>query len=728
MAEMTKCSMEHELGCGLMGGIFQLRSYWPGKKSVPSLSSDGTSNDNLKLPVLHNSKKPPTHDSNIRRSTSADSSLVDSILAKPSQKPDKKQSRRPSLVPPKSTTSQQEGHSRRPSDAVRSTSSSSSPSKPKATKFQDLTDTRKLSNDPPCTSTELSTVVFSNCRQSGANNALARATSSNIMLIGQLGNLKQLGTGSLLGNNSPNATIKTADYLYRNLQEGNSKSKHRYGQSRLGDNGVMGNIVKQPSGEFPKVKGLTNKLDPEVLKSMGNDAYKKGRFADALALYDSAIALNSNNATYRSNRSAALIGLGRLMEALVECKEAIRIDPSYCRAQHRLATIYLRLGEAEKALYHYKQSGSLVGREDIAKAEALHNHLIRCNEARKLKEWSDLLKGTQFGKSVGADSAPHVYALQTEALLRLQRHQEAFATYKKGPKFFIEPCTKLFGPAGSAYILVMKAQVYMATGRLEDAVKVALHAAQLDPNNQEIASVVKRAKVIASARLRGNLLFKASKYLEACNRYNEGLEYEPYNSILLCNRAACRSKLGQYEKAVEDCTTALILQPSYSKARLRRADCNAKLERWEASIQDYEILIRKIPGDEEVGRALFEAQVQLKRQRGEDVKDMKFGSNLIQISSNERFRHFVTLPGMAVVLFCNKANHKPELQLMEQVCRRFPSVNFLKVEVEDHPYLAKSEGVSSVPAFKIYKNGSRVKEIPGNSLELLEKSVKLYGS
>jgi len=48
------------------------------------------------------------------------------------------------------------------------------------------------------------------------------------------------------------------------------------------------------------------------------------------------------------------------------------------------------------------------------------------------------------------------------------------------------------------------------------------------------------------------------------------------------------------------------------------------------------------------------------------------------------------------------------------------------VEIEDHPYLAKSEGVSSIPAFRIYKNGSRVKEISGNNYELLERSVELY--
>ena len=51
---------------------------------------------------------------------------------------------------------------------------------------------------------------------------------------------------------------------------------------------------------------------------------------------------------------------------------------------------------------------------------------------------------------------------------------------------------------------------------------------------------------------------------------------------------------------------------------------------------------------------------------------------------------------------------------------------YIQVEIEDHPYLAKSEGVSSIPSFKIYKNGSKIKDIPGNNRDLLESSVKLY--
>ena len=75
---------------------------------------------------------------------------------------------------------------------------------------------------------------------------------------------------------------------------------------------------------------------------MGNEAYKQGRFEEALTLYDRAIAVDSKKATYHCNKSAALIGLGRFLQAIVECEEAIKLEPSYGRAHTRLATIYFR--------------------------------------------------------------------------------------------------------------------------------------------------------------------------------------------------------------------------------------------------------------------------------------------------------------------------------------------------------------------------------------------------
>ncbi|KAJ4840327.1 hypothetical protein Tsubulata_023741 [Turnera subulata] len=725
MAEVTKYPVDNQLGCGLMAGIFHRRSFWPRKTSVHSLPTESSNNivkssSNADI----TSKKPPTIHPKKHKSLPETAFLELSNLTKAD-------TRRHSLVPARTSTSQsrQKNEKRRPSDVARSSTSSSSSSGGRARSSQ-INDYRQRRNSISDTRELSRTTMASHPHQRPDDSrALVRATSSDAMVLGHLGNLRQPGNGNAKGNNSPNSAAKTVDYLEKNIQELSLTPRTRNTFTKLGGNSLMGNILRQPSGEDQDCQALvSSSMDPEVLKNMGNDKYKKGKFEEALALYNRAISLDPTKAAYRSNRSAALIGLGRLMEAVAECKEAIRLDPCYARAHHRLATLYARLGEAEKALDHYRQSSLNTDSKEIAQAQLLQKHLNRCTEARALKEWNILLKETEFAISSGADSAPQVYAMQAEALLRLSRHQEAYTAYQNGPNFGIDACTKFFGLVVTSHYLMIGAEVYMVTGRFEDALSAAQQAARLNPGDREVGRAVKRARAVTAARLSGNLLFKASKFSEACTVYSEGLEHDPFNSILLCNRAACRSKLGQFEKAVEDCTAALNVQPNYSKARLRRAHCNANLERWEASIQDYEVLIRESPADEEVGRALFEAQVQLKKKRGEDTEDLKFGSSVVFISGNERFRHFVTSPGMSVVLFCNKASNRQVLQMMEQVCKKFPSVNFLKVEVEDHPYLAKSEGVTNLPAFKIYKNGSRVKEIPGNKSELLEKLVKLYSS
>jgi len=113
--------------------------------------------------------------------------------------------------------------------------------------------------------------------------------------------------------------------------------------------------------------------------------------------------------------------------------------------------------------------------------------------------------------------------------------------------------------------------------RFDAALEAAERAGRLDPSNREVGFVTRRARALSAARTHGNELFKGSQFTEACTAYGEGLELDPYNSVLLCNRAACRIKLGEFEKAIEDCTAALNVRPSYTKARRRRAECNAKV-------------------------------------------------------------------------------------------------------------------------------------------------------
>ncbi|KAG6721945.1 hypothetical protein I3842_03G137300 [Carya illinoinensis] len=596
---MEDSSPEKKSGCGILNAVFGRHSFWPRRS---------TSTGSIPRPGF--AKTPDTPNSRWRRVGSDDSSILETSSngSESSSKPVGRPIQNPHMAPP--FYRQNYG---RPSNEATLVAPSSGTGLAKIAPCQGYVNRgKKVPREAIGISGELESIIVDHQKHQGGSN-LVRASSSNVMLFGNLGNLRQPG-GNVNSYNVFNHHPKSA-------REESPMFNGNYSTS------VMGNVVKsanregKPGGEQSGslCRAISTRMDPETLKILGNEDYKNGRFAEALALYDAAIAIDPNKASYRSNKSAALAALGRILEAVFECREAIRIEPHYHRAHHRLATLYFRLGEAEKALYHYKHAGPEADHVDISKVKTLQAHLNKCTEARKLRDWNTLIKETERAMSAGADSAPQkIFAFQAEGLLKLRRHQEADETMLKGPNFGADSCTKFLGPIGSAYVLVIRAQVDLAAGRLDEALEAVQRAARLDSNNREANILMRKAKAVAEARSRGNEYFKTSRFSEASAAYGEGLEHDPYNSVLLCNRAACRSKLGQFERAVEDCTAALNVRPSYNKARLRRADCNAKLKKWEASIDDYEVLSKETPEDEEVRRLLLEAQKQVMRQRGED--------------------------------------------------------------------------------------------------------------
>lgn len=70
-----------------------------------------------------------------------------------------------------------------------------------------------------------------------------------------------------------------------------------------------------------------------------------------------------------------------------------------------------------------------------------------------------------------------------------------------------------------------------------------------------------------------------------------------------------------------------------------------QLERWADAVRDYEVLRRELPDDNNVAESLFHAQVALKKSRGEEVYNMKFGGEVEEVSGLEQFRAAVSLPG-----------------------------------------------------------------------------------
>ncbi|CAK9872936.1 unnamed protein product [Sphagnum jensenii] len=482
-------------------------------------------------------------------------------------------------------------------------------------------------------------------------------------------------------------------------------------------------------GESLLIKRTLSSSDPEEVKKVGNEQYKKGNFAEALSLYDRAILLAPGHAPYHSNRAAALTALGRLPEAVRECEHAIKLNSLYPRAHQRLASLCLRLGRLEDVKKHLQIPGQNIDVGEMLRVEKVEKHLENCYNARNALDWNAVVRECDAAVTAGADSAPQLFALKAEAFLKLHRYEEADVVLSAAKK--IEGALrKSTSMQADTRTLLVQAQVDMALGRFEGAVIAAEKAAYFDPQNAEALPTLKRARAVALARTTGNDLYKAGKILEASVAYSEGLQYDPSNAILLCNRAACRSKLGHYEKAVEDCNAALDAQPHYTKALLRRAHSYSEMEKWDLSLKDFEALRKEMPGNTDVARALSEVQVAMKNSKGrgfgteEKQQQQRLGVE-VNVCSNDQLREEISNHGIAVVQFNTRWSEgcRQMASVVEKLCKLNPTVNFLKVDTDASPYLAKAENVDFVPTFKIYKNGVKVMELPGPTEQALENAL-----
>jgi small glutamine-rich tetratricopeptide repeat-containing protein alpha len=79
-----------------------------------------------------------------------------------------------------------------------------------------------------------------------------------------------------------------------------------------------------------------DKAAAEKHKVAGNAKMSAKDYATAIAEYTHAIALDSTNPVYYSNRAAAYSSSGDHASAVADAEKAIQVDPMFVKAYHRL--------------------------------------------------------------------------------------------------------------------------------------------------------------------------------------------------------------------------------------------------------------------------------------------------------------------------------------------------------------------------------------------------------
>lgn len=114
--------------------------------------------------------------------------------------------------------------------------------------------------------------------------------------------------------------------------------------------------------ELAEKSVIKRELAPELktaadkFKTEGNELMKQEKYLEALEQYNSAIKIDANNAVYYCNRAAAHSKVSDFANSIEDCKNALKIDPTYGKAWGRLGLALLSNNQLEEAYEAYTKA------------------------------------------------------------------------------------------------------------------------------------------------------------------------------------------------------------------------------------------------------------------------------------------------------------------------------------------------------------------------------------
>jgi len=174
------------------------------------------------------------------------------------------------------------------------------------------------------------------------------------------------------------------------------------------------------------------------------------------------------------------------------------------------------------------------------------------------------------------------------------------------------------------YSLVAKAYARIASCYTkQDKIKEALQFYEKSLSENRDAEVVKTHKelekkykelervayinpaISEEEKNKGNDLFKKGDYPGAMRHYNEAIKRNPDNAVLYSNRAACYTKLIEFQRAVDDCDSCLKKDPKFVKAHIRKAAALFAMRDYGRAQKSYEDALMLDPNSTEAKEGLM---------------------------------------------------------------------------------------------------------------------------
>lgn len=345
---------------------------------------------------------------------------------------------------------------------------------------------------------------------------------------------------------------------------------------------ILRNLAKiyQEKGRFEEAVALYQRAirvtpeEPELFIDIGGVYEKMGRsdevrraYGQALFLYEKEAARGEVNAVTHNNLGFLYVKAGDLSRAQLAFEKAIAMDPHFVDAHNNLNAIAQRQQSPQEVIAFYEKAGGL----DPASPEACYNLALAYQQSGRREE---ALRLYEKALVLNPDYA-RAHAALGGLQLAMGRVAAAQASYGKALSAAPDDENIVFS-AGLGYQKMGRAQeamacykkvialnpdsarahanlgaVYYAAGRIQEAFSAWQEAVRLDPQAGEV-----RANL-------GVAYFQAGRYQEARASLLEAIEKSPrflpaYAHLILVDR-----KLGLAPEAKETLQKALEIDPSF---------------------------------------------------------------------------------------------------------------------------------------------------------------------
>ncbi|KAF2274940.1 TPR-like protein [Westerdykella ornata] len=377
------------------------------------------------------------------------------------------------------------------------------------------------------------------------------------------------------------------------------------------------NYAATPEAASPPAQAPT--IDAESYKAAGNKFFKIKDYAQAIKEYTKAIEADPKNATYYSNRAAALMSANRFVEALEDCKTADELEPGNMKILLRLGRLYTSLGRPDEALAVFDSIDPPCTAKDKQPALNMKKHLQQAQEICANGGAGSMvihaLNEAEKGLGVGVERPRKWMLLRGEAHLKMG-NMNALGEAQNVAMSLLRSNSQ------DPEALVLRGRALYGQGENEKAIQHFRQALNCDPDFKDAVKYLRMVQKLDRTKEAGNAAFKAGRYQEAIDTYTTALEIDPSNkntnSKILQNRALCHTRLQNWTQAIADCDKALELDPGYTKARKTRAKALGESGNWEEAVREYKAIQEANPSEPGIAKEIRNAELELKKSKRKD--------------------------------------------------------------------------------------------------------------